>query len=213
MKTDDLVAALAADVSPVDPRQADRRFFSKLATGAFLAWVAMSLLMGAREDLGAAAASSMFWVKLLFPASLAIAAVVALRRLSYPGMRLGRVPAVAALPVTLVWIMAAMALLAAPAGARLALVLGESWIECPLSIALLSVPSLGLALWAARELAPTRPLLAGAAAGLFAGGTAGLAYALHCPETQAPFLAVWYVLGMLIPTGVGALLGGRVLRW
>jgi hypothetical protein len=30
---------------------------------------------------------------------------------------------------------------------------------------------------------------------------------------EAPFLAVWYVLGMLIPAGAGALLGRRVLRW
>jgi hypothetical protein len=29
----------------------------------------------------------------------------------------------------------------------------------------------------------------------------------------APFLGVWYLIGMLIPTGVGAALGPRVLRW
>lgn len=213
MTTDDLIRALAADSSPVDPTQADRRFFSKLAAGAVSAFMAMLLLMGTRADLSAAASSSMFWMKVLFPASLAVAALVALRRLSYPGMRLGRVPAGAALPLTLVWMMAGLALSTAPAGERLALVLGETWLECPFSIALLSVPALGLAFWATRELAPTRLSLAGAAAGLFAGAVAAFAYALHCPETQAPFLAVWYVLGMLIPTGVGALLGRRLLHW
>lgn len=213
MNTDDLISVLAADVSPVDPAQADRRFFTKLAAGAMVALAAMFVLMGTRPDLATAAHSFMFWMKLLFPASLAVAALVALRRLSYPGMRLGRVPAAAALPVTLVWLMAGLVLLSAPAGERLALVLGETWIECPVSIALLSVPALGLAFWATRELAPTRPSLAGAAAGLFAGAVAALAYALHCPETQAPFLAVWYVLGMLIPTGAGALLGRRLLHW
>ena len=30
---------------------------------------------------------------------------------------------------------------------------------------------------------------------------------------DAPFLAVWYVLGMLVPTALGALVGPRVLRW
>jgi hypothetical protein len=30
---------------------------------------------------------------------------------------------------------------------------------------------------------------------------------------QAPFLAIWYLLGMLIPTALGALLGPRLLRW
>jgi hypothetical protein len=27
------------------------------------------------------------------------------------------------------------------------------------------------------------------------------------------FWAVWYVLGMLVPTAIGALLGPRLLRW
>lgn len=213
MKTNDLIAALAADCAPVEPVRADRRFLIQLAAGAMLALAAMFMLMGTRADLAAAAFSSMFWIKLLFPASLAIAALVALRRLGYPGMRLGRAPAAAALPVALVWVMAGLAMLAAPAGERLALVQGETWIECPFSIALLSVPALALALRATRELAPTRLALAGAAAGLFAGAAAAFAYALHCPETQAPFLAVWYVLGILIPTGAGALLGRRLLHW
>jgi hypothetical protein len=213
MRTDDLIAVLAADISPVDPARADRRFFAKLAGGAVLALAAMLLLMGTRPDLTSAAALPMFWIKLIFPASLALAALVMLRRLSYPGMRLGRAPAVAALPVVAVWIFAGLVLLAAPAGDRLALVLGGTWFECPLSIALLSVPALSFTLWAVRELAPTRLAHAGAAAGLFAGASAALAYALHCPEMEAPFLAVWYVLGMLIPAGAGALLGRRVLRW
>jgi hypothetical protein len=38
-------------------------------------------------------------------------------------------------------------------------------------------------------------------------------YALHCPELAAPFLAVWYVLGMAIPVLVGAALGRWLLRW
>lgn len=213
MKTNELITALATNAPAVDPARVDRRFYLKLASGALLAVAAMLLLMGTRADLAAASALPMFWLKLLFPASLAIAALVALRRLSYPGMRLGRVPAAAALPLTAVWMMAALALLAAPAGERLPLVFGQTWLECPVSITFLSVPAFVLAFWAARELAPTRLTLAGAAAGLFAGAAAAFAYALHCPETQAPFLAVWYVLGMLIPTGAGALLGRRLLHW
>lgn len=213
MRTDELIAVLAADISPVDSGRADRRFFAKLAGGAFLALAAMLLLMGTRPDVSVAAVLPMFWIKLIFPASLALAALVALRRLCYPGMRLGRAPAAAALPVTAIWIFAGLVLLTAPAGERLALVLGDTWIECPLSIALLSVPALAFTFSATRELAPTRLTLAGAAAGLVAGAAAAFAYALHCPEMEAPFLAVWYVLGILMPTGVGALLGRRLLRW
>jgi len=30
---------------------------------------------------------------------------------------------------------------------------------------------------------------------------------------QAPFVAVWYVLGMLVPGMAGAIAGPRLLRW
>lgn len=155
----------------------------------------------------------MFWLKLVFPASVAVAALVTLRRLGYPGMRLGRAPAAVAAPVAAMWVLAGFVLLAAAAGERLNLVLGDTWMECPVSIALLSVPATGLTLWAVHGLAPTRLSLAGATAGLFAGAAAAFAYALHCPEMQAPFLAVWYLLGMLIPAAAGAYLGPRLLRW
>ena len=47
----------------------------------------------------------------------------------------------------------------------------------------------------------------------FAGALGALVYALHCPEMATPFLAVWYVAGMAIPTALGAVLGPRLLRW
>ena len=37
-----------------------------------------------------------------------------------------------------------------------------------------------------------------------AGALATLVYVLHCPESAAPFLAVWYVLGIALPTLLGA---------
>lgn len=213
MRTNELIAVLATDASPIDQARVELRFYVKLAGGLVLAVAAMLLLIGPRPDLADASALPMFWLKLLFPASLAIAALVGLRRLSHPGMRLRHVPAAAALPLTVVWMLAGLALLAAPAGERLPLVFGETWLECPATIAWLSVPALWLAFRATRELAPTRLALTGTAAGLFAGAVAAFAYAIHCPETQAPFLAVWYVLGMLVPTGAGALLGRRLLHW
>jgi len=213
MKTDDLIAALAADAVPVDSSRADRRFFARAGLAALVVLGAVLLLLGPRPDLASAVLLPMFWLKLAFPASLAIAALMVLRRLGYPGMRLGRAPVGIALPVVVVWMMACVVLLAAPAGERIPLVLGETWLACPVSIALLSLPATALVFWAIRELAPTRLTLAGGVAGLFGGAAAALAYALHCPEMQAPFLAVWYVLGMLIAAGAGALLGGHFLRW
>jgi hypothetical protein len=75
------------------------------------------------------------------------------------------------------------------------------------------VPAFVAVLWAMKGLAPTRLRLAGAGAGLLAGALGALVYTLHCPELAAPFLGVWYVLGILIPAAFGAVVGPRVLRW
>ena len=116
-------------------------------------------------------------------------------------------------PVLLIWGAALIVLYLAPAPERLDLLLGLSWKECPFNIALLSVPGFFAVMWAMRGLAPTQPRLAGAIGGLLAGSVATVAYCLHCPEMGVPFWAVWYLLGMLLPSLVGALLGPRLLRW
>jgi hypothetical protein len=92
-------------------------------------------------------------------------------------------------------------------------VLGKTWRVCPFNIAMLSIPGFIAVFWALKGLAPTRLALTGAAGGLLAGSTATLAYCLHCPEMGIPFWGAWYVLGMLLPAVVGAVLGPRLLRW
>jgi hypothetical protein len=78
---------------------------------------------------------------------------------------------------------------------------------------MLSAPIFIAAFRVMKELAPTRPRLAGAASGLLAGATGATVYCLHCTEMSAPFLGVWYLLGMLIPAAVGAIAGHKLLRW
>jgi hypothetical protein len=213
MKTDDLIGLLVADGRAVDPAAVARGFHARLGLGVALAVAAMLLVLGPRPDLAAAATLPMFWAKLALPAAVGLAAWGLVRRLGHPGMRLGRVPAAALAPVALVWAAGALVLWQAAPGQRLALLLGQTWAQCPATIALLSLPPLAAAVLALRRLAPTRPTLAGAAAGLFAGAAGAFAYAFHGPELQAPFLAVWYVAGMLIPAAAGALLGRRWLHW
>jgi hypothetical protein len=168
---------------------------------------------GVRPDLAQALHWPMFWMKLLFPVVLAAAAFVSLQRLARPGVRPGASWLGIALPVLLLWVLAAATLAIAPAGTRAGLVLGETWRSCSASIAWISLPVFVALLVALRSLAPTRPAWTGACAGAMAGGAGAAVYALHCPELAAPFLAVWYVLGIAIPVAVGALLGPRLLRW
>lgn len=213
MKTDELITMLARGADPVAPGAVRYRYSAALGWGAFGATLMMAILLGVRADLAQAAWLPMFWVKLAFPATLFAGALLAVLRLSRPGVPLQKVPSAVAAPVLAMWLLAAVVLLGAAPGERDALILGDSAASCPFTIAFLSLPLFGAALWAMRGLAPTRLVLAGAAAGLLSGAGGALAYALYCPEMAAPFIGIWYLLGMLIPAVVGALLGPRLLRW
>lgn len=213
MKTEQLVALLAAGAAPVPPHAVARRFALALGLGGLGALGLLMLVLGLRPDLAQAARLPMFWMKPAFTAALALPALLAAARLARPGMRLGRVGLGLVLPLLLVWALGAAVLVTAGPGERAALVLGSTWRTCPFNIALLSLPLFVALFWAMKGLAPTRLALAGAGTGLLAGALAALVYALHCPESSAPFLGVWYVLGIAIPTAAGALLAPRLLRW
>ena len=118
-----------------------------------------------------------------------------------------------AAPPLVLWAMALWALSQVSAAERMPLILGSTWRTCPFNIAALSVPAFVAGFWALKGAAPTRLVWTGAGAGLLAGALGALVYALHCPEMATPFLAVWYVAGMAIPTALGAVLGPRLLRW
>ena len=213
MRTDELVALLANGTDAVEPYPVGRRYAVAMGWGALGAALLMALTLGVRPDIAAAAQLPMFWVKLAFPAALALGAMVAVARVARPGARLGRVPWALALPVVAMGLLAAITLSATTPPASMELLFGDTWRSCPFSIALLSIPVLGALLWAMTGLAPTRLALAGGCAGLLAGSIGALIYALHCTEMAAPFLATWYVAGMLLPAAAGALLGPRLLRW
>ncbi|MGH8760998.1 MAG: DUF1109 domain-containing protein [Burkholderiales bacterium] len=213
MKTDELISLLAAGATPVDPNTGARRFGLALGWGGLGAALLMAVTLGVRPDLGQVALMPMFWMKLAFPASLAVAGFFAAERLSRPGMRLGGVWAGLAVPVLLVWLTGIGAFVDAAPAQRQALVFGTTWAYCTFNIAMLSTPAFIGIFWAMKGLAPTCPVLAGAGGGLLAGAVGAFVFAFHCPEMAAPFLAIWYVAGMAIPALAGAVLGPRLLHW
>lgn len=213
MKTDDLIAMLATDPGAVDTHAATSRFAVAIGWGAVGTVLLMALLLPVRADLAAAVLLPMFWIKAGFVGALAGASLFAALRLSRPGAQIGRVPVALALPVLVMWAIAAFTLFEAEPQQRSRLFLGDTWQSCPFLIALLSVPVFIATMWAMKGLAPTRPGFAGFVAGLLSGAMAALVYSLHCPEMGAPFVGFWYLLGILIPAGVGALLGRYLLRW
>jgi len=213
MKTDELVAMLARNAEPVDETNRRGRLTAGIVAAGLASFALMMLTLGVRPDLTEAARDGMFWVKLGFAGFLAVGAGVAVWRLAMPGRALAAVPAIIAAPIIAMLLLAIAVLAGAQSGARMSLLLGATWKTCPFNITMLSLPGVALLLWLTKDLAPTRPALAGAACGLTAGAVAAFVYALHCPEMAAPFVAVWYLLGIMIPAVIGASLGGRVLRW
>jgi hypothetical protein len=213
MNTDELIALLAQRPGGVARNAIARRYRTAVIAGGCIAAVLMVLLLGLRPDLRTAVYQPMFWIKLALPVLLLGLALPIAARLARPGVSPGRLPMALAVPLLAVWMLAAIELAAAPPAARPGMILGESWRECPFNIALLSLPALVATFWVMRTLAPTRLARAGAASGLVAGTLAAAVYALHCDESTAAFLGIWYVAGMAIPVVAGALLGPRLLRW
>lgn len=213
MNTDDLIDMLSTGAAPVDRHAGARRFGVALPLAVLGSLLLMAVTFGVRPDLAAVAHTAPFWEKLAFASFAMVAALVTVTRLARPGTRVGAAWWLLALPVALVWIGGAALVATAAPGDRVALLLGYTWRTCPFNILLLSVPGVIAIFRAVRGLAPTRLRAAGAASGLLAGAIATFAYSFHCPEMSPAFWGIWYVLGMLLASGLGALLGPKWLRW
>lgn len=213
MKTDDLVTMLATGVTPVSSQATGRPMLLALLAGVPVSLAMLLFGFGLRSDLMQVIDLPMFWVKLAFPLCIAVAAFLIVHRLGRPGVQVRQAWWGLAVPVVVVFVMAMAAWLSAPVADRLPLLMGVSWRSCTLSISLMAMPIFIPVLLALKGLAPTQPVLAGAAAGALAGGLGATIYALYCVEMAAPFLAVWYVVGILIPMLAGSLLGRCWLQW
>jgi|SRR5450830_115431 len=214
MKTPELVSMLATGNTRSAAHTPEKRFGLALLSGLIGASVLLLLVYGIRGDMPELLMTPIFWIKLAFPLAILTAAQGITARLARPGAVVGlRRIALLAAPVLAIWLAGMIYLLLAPTSLRLALVLGTTWQVCSLNIVLLSLPTFFSMLWAMRGLAPTRLALAGSTIGLVAGAQGLMVYTLYCTEMAMPFWGIWYVIGMLLPTAIGALLGPRVLRW
>lgn len=190
-----------------------RRYVLGITVGALAALILAGGVLHLNPALHREVFESAFWVRELFCAILGALAVLCVARLGRPGARLGLLPTGIAAVVLIMWILAAMSLFSAASQSRVHLLLGTTFAVCPFLIAFISAPLFLSFLWILKDLAPTRLRWAGAGAGFAAGSIGALVYTLHCPELATPFIATWYLLGMLIPTAMGGLLGPRLLRW
>ena len=211
MKTDDLIQALAAD-GAARPEPVGRRLFVLCGLGVLAAACVYALLLAPRPDLAALIATPRVAFKFLVALTLFGAAGAAVLRLTRPEG--GPAWPALLLPV-LVLLGAGVAaeLVTSSPQAWRPLLVGRNNLACLVLVPVLSALPLVAVLAALSHGAPSRPRLAGAAAGLMAGGIGAALYATHCPDDSPLFVAVWYGAGIAIVAGLGAALGARVLRW
>ena len=213
METEELIQSLSASPASVAPGAVARRILFGLGLGAATSVALMIAWLGPRPDLAAAMVTPMFWMKFAYAALTALLLTAALARVSRPGASLGPFAVTIALPLAVMAAMAAMRLATADPTMRMSLLMGESASVCPWRIVVIGLPVLAGAVWAVRGLAPTRLSLAGLVAGGCAGAFGAAIYGFHCNETAAPFVAIWYTLGMGAVAALGGLAGSRWLRW
>jgi hypothetical protein len=211
MKTEHLIRALAADVVKRPPL--GHLIMAALAVGTVLSTIWFMARIGLRPDFAIAAQDFRFILKFLVTLALAVSAAGLLLRLARPGISRGLwFPALLAGPIMLA-IGIGYELTAFAPSEWTARLIGRYSSFCLRTIPVLSAPILIALLIALRQGAPTRPVLAGAVAGLVAGGVGAFLYAAHCPDDSPLFVLAWYGLSIGAITLVGSLIGSRVLRW
>lgn len=213
MKTDQLIRMLATGVEPVQPHLPEKLISQALLIGVAISFILLLAIYGIRPDLKQVSTTFPFWMKLGVPLANVALGLVFIFALAQPG-KLPKISYwVLFIPIAVLWAWAIWTWLNADPSQQSDMVWGKTWRVCIKNITFLAVPTAVATLLALRNLAPTQPTLSGAIAGWLAGGVGASVYALHCPELAAPFLAIWYVLGMLVPTAIMAWVGSRSLRW
>ena len=213
MKTDDLIAALSQDLAPVPRRAVGGRLALGLGAGVAVSFALMVLWLGMRPDLMPAMMTAPFWMKFAYAFAVAVFGFGLIDRLARPEGEGGMFGPLILAPLAVMIALAIYQLAGATEAQRMALMMGGSSRICPRNIVILSLPVFVGVFWALRALAPTRLTLAGAAAGVLAGAAGTVIYAVHCTETAAPFVAIWYTLGIAAMGLLGAALGRLMLRW
>ncbi len=212
MKTAELIAALAADTPVVRPVPVIRRMLIACGVSALLAIIVLVAWLGLRP-LDEAIVTRAFWMKAGYTFALGVAGFLLVSRLARPGGRMGWSPLVALAAFGLMLLFSGMEMSHTAPSQMRSVWMGHTASVCSMRILALSVPVFVGSMVVLRQFAPTRLALAGAAAGLLAGGVGATVYGLYCAESAATFVATWYTLGIAASAGLGAIIGARVLRW
>jgi len=212
MRTEDLIKALDADARDRS-MPLGKAWWLAFGVAVLIAAAVFFMTIGPRPDIMRAMHTMRFMSKFVFTLVLAASAFALIRALSTPGAATGRAAAwmfAAPLLVAVAVILELSVIPEADWGRRL---VGSNMMICVSFIPLIGLGPLAVFLGMLRYGAPTRPVLAGAAAGLLAGGLAATFYAAHCFDDSPLFVATWYTIAIAFLTALGALGGRFFVRW
>lgn len=212
MRTEDLIKALDADARG-KALPMSSAWWMAAAVAAAIAASVFWLTIGPRPDLMPAMHTMRFLSKFVFTITLAASAFALVRALSVPGASTAGAAAWMAAAPLLVAVAVVLELFAVPEAQWGTRLVGSNMMICLVFIPLIGIGPLAVFLWMLRYGAPTRPVLAGAVAGLLAGGLAATFYAAHCFDDSPLFVATWYTIAIIFLAGLGALGGRFVVRW
>lgn len=212
MDTSELIKALASD------RHGPARSLSTVWAGAISAAIAIAALvyftmLGLRADIAVALETPRFLFKFVVTITLVVSAFGCIRALSRPGVPPQRAIACLAAAPALIFLAVIAELLVLPSNTWSATMIGTNSIVCLTYIPLIGVGPLAILLLVLRHGAPPRPVLAGAVAGLLAGGIAATFYAAQCNNDSPLFVATWYTIAIAALAILGAAGARRFARW
>ena len=211
MDSNELIEALVADLRKRPSLSS--AWWGAAGLALALAGFLFFATLGPRPDFAAAIHTPRFDFKFVVTITLAVVTFRLVRKLSYPGepwrdaaLHLTAVPA-----LLLVGIVIELVLL--PPDVWFTKLVGTNNLICLTYVPLMGIGPLAAFIAALRYGAPTRPVLAGAVAGLLAGGLAATFYAAHCTDDSPLFVATWYTIAIAGLAVVGAAAGNRFARW
>lgn len=212
MNTNDLIAALAADLE-TRPAPLGRAFTFDLLAGYAATALAFFLFLGLRHNFFQSLDQPRFLFKFLFSGTIAVTGLTLAWRMARPGSRVGAAR-------WAVWIVPALGLAAClaemaivPPDLWMARWYGETPMHCLTLVPLMSLGPLAGLFAALKHGAPSDPRRAGAAAAFAASGLAAFLYAMNCPDDSPFYVVSWYLLATLAVVTLGWFAGGRYLRW
>ena len=212
MDTERLIRTLATDGAQAATPM-PRVWFWAMAASVIVAAMIFFMAIGPRPDIAAAAETPRFLFKFVVTLALLATAFSALRALARPGASVR-----SALPILLVvpgllLVAVGVELMSVPTDQLRDRWIGTNSLNCLIFTPLIGIGPLAAFIFALGHGAPTRPSLAGAVAGLVAGGLAATFYAMHCTDNSPLFVATWYPLAIAILAIAGALAGRLFVRW